>query len=412
EGWKTTNLVDENFFKIQGSGIINFNGEKKYLSTSSIQGNKIISFEKYITFNKRPSRANIQAIIDNIYFAKMRYTLKVIKANNELYNKYILSTGFLGLNTSINSDYLYQFILSDDFNKQKDLYAEGSTQEAINNGDLKNIFITFPQSFQEQQKIAKILSTVDEAIQKTDDLIEKYKKIKTGLMEDLFTKGIDINTGKPHTKFKDSELGKIPESWEVKKLGEVGELTSSKRIFFNEYKKNGIPFYRGKEITKKINNVEINNLLYISTDKFNNIKNNFGVPLEGDILITAVGTLGNVYLVKGTDKFYFKDGNIIWLRKYRQDINKYFLKHFLKEAIYKQQDDLIIGTSQKAFTIKKLKHLKLQIPQSLQEQQKIAEILSSADEKIEKEQAYKQKLENIKKGLMKDLLTGKVRVKV
>jgi type I restriction enzyme S subunit len=231
-------------------------------------------------------------------------------------------------------------------------------------------------------------------------------------MQDLLTKGIDengnIRSEKTH-KFKDSPLGRIPEEWEVVRLGQVSFITSSKRIYYDEYLTEGVPFFRSKEVIELFNGIFSGATLYISYDKFKNIMNKFGVPEAGDILITAVGTLGVVYLVKKEDlPFYFKDGNLLWL-KLREKLNKvYFVKCFnLWYSI--QEDDLIIGTSQPALTIEKLKKMLLPLP-PLSEQKRIAEILSQIDQAIEKEEQYKEKLERLKQGLMQDLLTGKVRV--
>ena len=100
----------------------------------------------------------------------------------------------------------------------------------------------------EQQKIAEILETVDNAIEKTEKIIEKYKRIKQGLMQELLTKGIDenwqIRSEKTH-KFKDSPLGRIPEEWEVVRLWEVGEIIYGKGLKENEYSNDGISLVFG-----------------------------------------------------------------------------------------------------------------------------------------------------------------------
>jgi len=190
EGWVKTTLADPNFFKTIGSGIYPFKGTKFYLSTSSIEGTKIISIEEIINYKKRPSRANMQPRKGLVAFAKMKSTLKVLLLNDELEKNYILSTGFSLIELKLSPNYFFQYFLSFLFNHQKNIFAEGTTQEAISNDDFEKIFIILPSSFLEQQKIAEILETVDETIEKTDAIIEKYKRIKQGLMQDLFTKGV------------------------------------------------------------------------------------------------------------------------------------------------------------------------------------------------------------------------------
>lgn len=97
------------------------------------------------------------------------------------------------------------------------------------------------------------------------------------------------------------------------KLKELCNVTSSKRIFASQYQNSGIPFYRGKEISLLSNNEKIKQELYISEELYQEINEKYGVPKKDDILMTAVGTIGNCYIVKD-EKIYFKDGNIIWLK--------------------------------------------------------------------------------------------------
>lgn len=108
-------------------------------------------------------------------------------------------------------------------------------------------------------------------------------------------------------------------NWEKRKLGDCCEITSSKRIFYSEYANCGVPFYRSKEIIECNQGQSISEPLYITKQRYNEIKNKFGVPAAGDMLLTSVGTIGIPYIVKGTDEFYFKDGNLTWFRNFTND---------------------------------------------------------------------------------------------
>lgn len=99
-------------------------------------------------------------------------------------------------------------------------------------------------------------------------------------------------------------------------LDTVCSLASSKRVFADDYSDMGVPFYRGKEITLKQAGQPIIEPLYIEKEHFTSLKEKYGIPMKGDILITAVGTIGNSYLVRD-EEFYFKDGNIIWLKDFK-----------------------------------------------------------------------------------------------
>ena len=112
------------------------------------------------------------------------------------------------------------------------------------------------------------------------------------------------------------------------RLEELCKIGSSKRIYLSEYTESGIPFYRGKEIIEKSNGKKISSQLFISLEKYEEIKSKFNVPKIGDILISAVGTLGKSWFVD-EENFYFKDGNLIWL----YDFNNEIINNRLKEGI-------------------------------------------------------------------------------
>ncbi len=154
----------------------------------------------------------------------------------------------------------------------------------------------------------------------------------------------------------------IPERWEVKQLNDIADITSSKRIYANEYVENGIPFYRSKEIIELHNHKAISTDLYISEQKYNAIMQNFGVPKEGDILITSVGTLGVSYQVKMNDKFYFKDGNLIWLKNIEPILKFYLYQWINSESGQAALFQKVIGASQPAYTIENLKKVSILIP--------------------------------------------------
>jgi type I restriction enzyme S subunit len=111
----------------------------------------------------------------------------------------------------------------------------------------------------------------------------------------------------------------IPRDWHIKKMFDLCEIGSSRRIFESEYVEDGIPFYRGKEVILKKNGSPIRDGLFISKERYEEVKKKSGKPAKGDILLTAVGTLGVSYLVQ-EEEFYFKDGNVIWLKNFSSPI--------------------------------------------------------------------------------------------
>ena len=172
-------------------------------------------------------------------------------------------------------------------------------------------------------------------------------------------------------------------------------VKSSKRIFANQYTNAGIPFYRGKEITLLSMGQSIYDLLYISEQAFQQVKTN-GMPENNDILITAVGTIGSIWLVDTNKPFYFKDGNIIWLSKINQNIvlPKYLKYAMISSRFQKKIEEVAIGSNQKALTIDSVKKLQISFPK-IETQQHIVDILGSIDEKIENNEQEIRKINDL-----------------
>ena len=190
--------------------------------------------------------------------------------------------------------------------------------------------------------------------------------------------------------------------WEKAKLENCCEVTSSKRIFYSEYVDNGIPFYRSKEIIEKKQGKLISEPLYISEEKYEEIKNKFGVPCVGDMLLTSVGTIGIPYIVKSTDKFYFKDGNLTWFKNFNNKLlSKYLFYWICSPKGAKTLYNTTIGSSQKALTIAALKNIEIELP-ALEIQNKIVSILSAYDDLIENNQKQIKLLEEAAQRLYKE----------
>lgn len=191
-------------------------------------------------------------------------------------------------------------------------------------------------------------------------------------------------------------------SWDKVKIGDCCEITSSKRIFFSEYVESGVPFYRSKEIIESSNGQAISEPLFISQEKYNEIKRSFGVPQPGDMLLTSVGTIGIPYIVKEDDYFYFKDGNLTWFRKFNGTLISQYLFYWIRSTEgYSALNNTTIGSSQKALTIASLKGLKIPCP-PIEIQNRIVKILSAFDNLIENNQKQIKLLEEAAQRLYKE----------
>ena len=182
------------------------------------------------------------------------------------------------------------------------------------------------------------------------------------------------------------------------KLSEIADISSSKRVFAKDYQNTGIPFYRGKEISKLSAGEQIKPELFISEQKFKALKDS--APLENQILITAVGTVGNIYKVENNVlPFYFKDGNIIRVNLKNKNLTNYIYLWLISQQGQEKINASLIGSTQKALTIKSVKKLSLSLPTdaSLQEFNKKTSILF---QEISNNKAANKILDSLKKKLL------------
>lgn len=276
--------------------------------------------------------------------------------------------------------------------------AQGSTRFNLSKSEMVKLKVPVPP-VKEQYKIAAILSSVDETIEKTEAIIEQTEKVKKGLMQQLLTKGIG------HTKFKKTEIGEIPEEWEVKNIGELAEKilgggTPSREV--QNYYKGNIPWATVKDITYYILNTTEE---YISDEAVENSATNV-IPAGNVIIATRIG-LGKVFM-NTVDMAINQDLKGI-IPKTELIEAEYLLWCLLSKA--EKIESMGTGTTVKGIRLEQLKEILLPIPQK-SEQKRIVSILNNLEEKIKNERKKHITLLLLKKGLMQVLLTGKVRVKV
>lgn len=189
--------------------------------------------------------------------------------------------------------------------------------------------------------------------------------------------------------------------WKEVRLGDVCSISSSKRIFAKEYQSFGVPFYRGKEIIEKQKGYKVSNGLFITRERYEEIKEKFGVPQNKELLLTSVGTLGVPYVVKD-EEFYFKDGNLTWFRNFNELDVEYLYYWFLSPYGRNEIDSKAIGSTQKALTIETLCKFNIKIPTNIDDQRCIASILSSLDRKIELNNKINADLEEMAQAIFKN----------
>ena len=253
--------------------------------------------------------------------------------------------------------YLSYFLKSKNFKNQISKLITGSAQLNFGGSHLKKINLFLPE-LNVQKKVSTLLLLIDNTI--------KDMQRKLSILEQL-TKSLFNSQIRPYIK----EL-------EIKKLGDIIEVKSSKRVFLNELSKNGVPFYRGTEIAKLSRNENVESNLFISEDLYQNLKKISDVPKIGDLLLPSICNNGEIWYVNKTNPFYFKDGRVLWL-KLNKNINGKYLQYYLIEKFRQDYSKIASGTTFSELKIVTLKNLLLPTP-SIELQNKFAERI----EKIEK----------------------------
>lgn len=295
---------------------------------------------------------------------------------------------------ALNGNYVQRFIKS---------ASVGSTRGSINTSILSNASILLPP-LPEQKKIAAILSSVDETIQATRETIEQTKKVKQGLMQELLTRGIG------HTKFKKTEIGEIPETWECRKLAELGAILKSHGGSKKDSVESGYPCVRYGELYTTYDTFITNFQHHINEESIHR----YTQLQKGDVLLAGSGETHKEIGIAATflgDEEAYAGGDIIIFRP-NHTLNYEFVGHVINSTqVSVQKSRLGQGSSVIHLYSLHVQQLKVPIP-PLQEQQEIAGIFTTIDNRIQSEESNLHQLELMKKGLMQDLLTGKVRVAV
>jgi type I restriction enzyme S subunit len=334
-------------------------------------------------------RAPVGAIAKSIHNACIGRGVCSIKPNN------------------VDHEYLYQFLLS--YEKQWRSLEQGSTFTAVNGTDIKGVKLQIPP-LPEQQKIVEILSTVDAKIEIIDQQISETQELKKGLMQQLLTKGIG------HTEFKDSALGKIPKSWEVVPIYEL-------RNKEDRYGFTGGPFgsdLKSENYTETgVKIIQLQNIgegkfidkgtTYTSEEKADELSSCNIFPNE--IILAKMAPVARCCKVPNTDERYVMCSDGIRLSVDTKRFDNEFVFQALNSKYFRDEaESKSTGTTRARIGLKDLKLIPILVPENIDEQKNLAEILSTADHKLEVLSEKKTTYQEMKQGLMQQLLTGKVRV--
>lgn len=296
--------------------------------------------------------------------------------------------------------WLGYYMNSDLFHNQILPYITGIKVSSISKGAISETLILVPP-FDEQEKIVQSLNKIQLLMTAETKVVNKIKLVKNGCLSKMFPQKDDT--------VPEMRLPGFTEAWEQRKLGDMMNVTSVKRIHQSDWTDSGVRFLRARDIVAAAKNEEPDEYLYISKEKYEEYSALSGKVGVSDLLVTGVGTIGVPYLVRNLEPLYFKDGNIIWFQNSGKIDGKFLFYSFSAEQIQGFINESAgIGTVG-TYTIESGKKTPISLPNQI-EQARVGEFFTSLDNLITLHQCKCDKYSNIKKGMMSDLLTGKIRL--
>ena len=286
----------------------------------------------------------------------------------------------------ISANYIYHFFNSYCYWEQVTDKAVGVGQPNCNGTALRELFIPLPSQAEQirivpvADNLLKIVDTITSEQESLSELIQTTKskildlairgklvaqdpndepasvllkriraekeelikqgKIKRDKKDSVIFKGDDNSyylRSSDNNSYDVAMIFNLPKNWEWCLLGDIFNVSSSKRVLKNEWKSSGVPFYRAREIVKLSINGTVDNDLFISPEHYENLRKNYGVPNAGDLMVTGVGTIGKVYIVKENDVFYYKDASVLCFENIYKAINPRFAKLMLDSSLIQNQ---------------------------------------------------------------------------
>ena len=292
--------------------------------------------------------------------------------------------------------------LAEYINHQLTIYNESTGVPQLPGESFGKYEVVLPP-LPEQKKIAAILTSVDDAIQATRETIEQTKRVKKGLMQELLTKGIG------HTRFRTLENGMtVPEDWKLSELGQVVSIDTGFAFKSKDFvTSGGYPIVRMSNLAQ--GHLALSDAARITE---RTARESMHYRLEpNDFLVGLSGSIGNYAWVSEDDEECYLNQRVGRIKAKDKMIAHFIAQWYLSQPTQDMIASLAAGAAQLNVSPKQLAGLEVALPPSL-ELRKIADILTSVDARAQIEEEKVQELEQVKRGLMQDLLTGRVRVAV
>lgn len=337
---------------------------------------------------------------------------RVVLYDTDLSVVVLSSVAILRPKCCVHPNFLSHVLRSDAFRRQLLVLESGSALRRIVLKDIRKLEFTFPECTREQSKIAEVLSTVDRAIEQTEALIFKQQRIKTGLMQDLLTRGIDeqgnLRSEESH-HFKDSPLGRIPVEWDVRSLASISEfVTSGARGWAKYYSADGAKFLRIGNLTREHINMRLDDVVFVQPPS--SAEGMRTLVKQGDILVSITADLGIIAVIPEKFGEGYVNQHIALVRIDDDEVVPRFVGWALQgragQAQFERQND---SGAKAGLNLPTIRGLLTPCPPK-QEQEHIVKVLDTNTQISEQLRLDLQKQQSLKDALMLDLLTGEKRV--
>ncbi len=407
-----SNLLPKGWNEFRQGDVANFSNGKAYKLTEwETVGTPVIRLQNLTGSGKNFYYSNLNLPErqycksgDLLYMWSATFGPRIWKGPRAIYHYHIWKITCDEKN--LTKDYLYQLL---EYKTAEWLNtSNGMGILHITKAGMEDLNLTLPP-YPEQQKIAAILTSVDDVIEKTQAQINKLKDLKTGMMQELLTRGIGID-GKPHTEFKDSPVGRIPKGWDVKSLGDLSSfITSGSRGWAQYYSESGAIFIRIGNLTREHINFRFKDIIRVSPPESAEGKRT--LVQTGDVLISITADLGVIAVVNESLEKAYVNQHVALVRLKDIAISRWVGHYLAFEQTQKQFSANNDSGAKAGLNLTAIRNTFVALP-SESEILSIVKTLDSIDDLISKKRNKLVTLNNTKKALMQDLLTGKVRVNV
>lgn len=292
------------------------------------------------------------------------------------------------------NEFIFQALSKMNANGYWKKIAAGSTFESINSDAVRNAEIVIPHN-KEQEKIGQCFLNLDNLITLHQRKLDQLKTLKKYFLQNMFpAKGEKV----PRIRFKG-----FTGDWEQRKLGELMEVGSVKRVHQSDWRDSGVRFLRARDVVAEYKNEQPDDYLYIDERMYNAYSALSGKVQKGDLLVTGVGTIGIPMLIKSDKPVYFKDGNIIWFKNKNAINGDFFYYAFISSQIQNFIKEAAGTGTVGTYTIASGKKTPIALPVNRKEQEQIGAYIGGLDNLITLHQRKLDQLQTMKKFMLQNM---------